>query len=163
MLDGAAAVWGSFHHEGPYDCAYRERNTRKGYAPVDALRESNAATLRSTPPVYIMESLLCQKPLRGCATYPPGSVDYDGVEYNYEQFEMQILDRQNYSMMPRDKRCPKTELPPEQRVFQDEGNPNGLTWFWDWFRAYRKKRKERKKQKERQLGMVDSQKDEGLK
>lgn len=100
-LDGAGAAWGLIHHEGPFDCTYRERNTKKGYSPVDACRETHAATLRSTPPEFIMESLLYHEPLQGCAMYTPGSVDYDGTFYDYEQYDMRQLDEQNYPMIPK--------------------------------------------------------------
>ncbi|KZZ91917.1 Pal1 cell morphology [Ascosphaera apis ARSEF 7405] len=145
-LDGAGAAWGLIHHEGPFDCTYRERNTKKGYSPVDACRETHAATLRSTPPEFIMESLLYHEPLQGCAMYTPGSVDYDGTFYDYEQYDMRQLDEQNYPMIPKVQQTRKTKYP-------SDGNSADGMWFWHWFRQYRKKRKEDKQAQQQSVAI----------
>ncbi|KAI5310699.1 hypothetical protein KEM55_003277 [Ascosphaera atra] len=145
-LDGAAAVWGLWHHEGPYDCAYRERNQRRGHRPVDALKTSNAETLRSTPPEHIWRCIVDRRPLEGCAQYAPGSIDYDGVLYQYEEFEMQALDRQNYGLQMMKKSDEKADaFTVDAAPDAGEKTEEELTWLWTYLRQCRNKKKEEKR------------------
>lgn len=74
----------SFHHEGPYDSTLMFRQV-KGRAPVDAVKEGNAATLQATPPGNLVDTLRQRIPLDGVGALPPGSVAPGGRVMDYEE------------------------------------------------------------------------------
>ncbi|KAH6853570.1 hypothetical protein B0I37DRAFT_409728 [Chaetomium sp. MPI-CAGE-AT-0009] len=74
-----------YHHSGPFDAALKERNTNKKYAPVEAVKETNAKALKATPPEYIQDSLVKHMPLQGTAVIPPGMQDMAGRTMDYEE------------------------------------------------------------------------------
>ncbi|KAL1967197.1 hypothetical protein VTN77DRAFT_3488 [Rasamsonia byssochlamydoides] len=83
QLDNVSAV--QYHHEGPYDAVYPERNRCSLQSPIDALKESNEETLRATPMYKIMDSIRHGRPLDGVAFYPPGTTDPEGHTYQYTE------------------------------------------------------------------------------
>ncbi|GAD94199.1 conserved hypothetical protein [Paecilomyces variotii No. 5] len=82
-LDDVADI--QYHHEGPYDAVYPERNRNSKRSPVEAVRESNAMTLKATPADMITDSIQRHRPLDGVAFFPPGHSDRDGHVYEYEE------------------------------------------------------------------------------
>ncbi|KAL1999474.1 hypothetical protein VTN02DRAFT_4453 [Thermoascus thermophilus] len=74
-----------YHHEGPYDAVYPERNRNSKKSPIEALKESNEEALRATPIDKIMDSIERHRPLDGVAFYPPGHTDREGRTYNYTE------------------------------------------------------------------------------
>ncbi|KAJ9309572.1 hypothetical protein DTO271D3_133 [Paecilomyces variotii] len=82
-LDDVADM--QYHHEGPYDAVYPERNRNSKRSPVEAVKESNAMALRATHPDKIVDSIQRHRPLDGVAFFPPGSSDRDGHLYEYEE------------------------------------------------------------------------------
>ncbi|KAL5001632.1 hypothetical protein BDV10DRAFT_182197 [Aspergillus recurvatus] len=82
-LDTAAQF--SYHHEGPYDAVYPERNRISIHSPLDALRESNEEALKATPHHMIADAIGRRRPLDGVAFYPPGHTDREGQTYDYEE------------------------------------------------------------------------------
>ncbi|KAL6239306.1 hypothetical protein BDW75DRAFT_137261 [Aspergillus navahoensis] len=82
-LDTAAQF--SYHHEGPYDAVYPERNRISIYSPLDALRESNEEALKATPHHMIADAIGRRRPLDGVAYYPPGHTDREGQTYDYAE------------------------------------------------------------------------------
>ncbi|KAL4744199.1 hypothetical protein BDV11DRAFT_177188 [Aspergillus similis] len=82
-MDTAAQF--SYHHEGPYDAVYPERNRISIHSPLDALRESNEEALKATPHHMIVDAIGRRRPLDGVAFYPPGYTDREGQTYDYEE------------------------------------------------------------------------------
>ncbi|KAL2831800.1 hypothetical protein BDW59DRAFT_169625 [Aspergillus cavernicola] len=97
-LDTAARF--SYHHEGPYDAVYPERNKDSSQSPLDALRESNAEALKATPYHKIADSINRQRPLDGVAYYPPGHTDNEGQTYDYEEGYNMMTDYGNFARFP---------------------------------------------------------------
>lgn len=92
---------GPYHHEGPFDAACRERNRSSKYSPIDALKHSNEEVLKATPREKIIDSLTKHRPLDGVAYYPPGTVDWTGHMYDYEEGNnMMTEDRGNFKRWP---------------------------------------------------------------
>jgi hypothetical protein len=83
QLDNVSTV--QYHHEGPYDAVYPERNRCSQRSPIDALKESNEETLRATPMYKIIDSIKSHRPLDGVAYYPPGTTDPEGHTYQYSE------------------------------------------------------------------------------
>ncbi|KAI1342831.1 hypothetical protein F5Y15DRAFT_269972 [Xylariaceae sp. FL0016] len=77
----------SYHHDGPYDATLASRNAGVGprYAPVDAVRETNAEALKATPRDHVEDSLRKHVPLAGTASVPPGMRDLSGQVMDYEE------------------------------------------------------------------------------
>ncbi|KAK3300196.1 uncharacterized protein B0H64DRAFT_448287 [Chaetomium fimeti] len=84
-LDITGPVPSVYHHSGPFDATLKERNTNKKYAPVEAVKETNAKALKATPPEYIQDSLVKHMPLQGTAVVPPGTQDMAGRTMHYEE------------------------------------------------------------------------------
>lgn len=88
-----------FHHDGPYEATLASRQVR-GYAPVDAVRESNLAALRATPRANIIDSLERHYPLQGTAMIPPGHEGPGGeIMSDYEEYDVMTRDG-NYKRWP---------------------------------------------------------------
>ncbi|KAL4798279.1 hypothetical protein BDV19DRAFT_31497 [Aspergillus venezuelensis] len=90
----------SYHHEGPYDAVYPERNKINRLSPIDALKESNEEALRATPHHKIADSVNSHRPLDGVAFYPPGHTDQEGQTYDYEEGHNFMNDAGNYTRFP---------------------------------------------------------------
>lgn len=75
----------SYHHEGPYDAVYAERNKHIRSSPLDALRESNEEALKATPPYMVADAIGRRRPLDGVAYYPSGYTDREGQTYDYQE------------------------------------------------------------------------------
>ncbi|KAL4977733.1 hypothetical protein BDW66DRAFT_131606 [Aspergillus desertorum] len=96
------AVQCSYHHEGPYDVVYPERNRISINSPLDALRESNEEALKATPYHMIADAIDRHRPLDGVAFYPPGYTDREGQTYDYEEgpnmmADCSVFHRQRYT------------------------------------------------------------------
>lgn len=89
-----------YHHEGPYDAVYPERNRISKRAPVEAVKESNEEALKATPPEKIRDALDKHRPLDGTAYFPPGSLDSGGRVYNYEEGSNMMSDYGNFHRLP---------------------------------------------------------------
>lgn len=74
-----------YHHEGPYDAVYPERNICRDSSPLEAVKDSNEEALRATPLHKIIDSVTHHRPLDGVAFYPPGMTDPEGQTYNYAE------------------------------------------------------------------------------
>lgn len=82
-LDTVSAL--RYHHEGPYDAVYPERNRYSHLSPVAAVKETNAEALKATPTYKIIDSLERHRPLDGVSFYPPGTTDEEGHVYDYKE------------------------------------------------------------------------------
>ncbi|RDW81692.1 uncharacterized protein DSM5745_05249 [Aspergillus mulundensis] len=92
----------SYHHEGPYDAVYPERNRISLHSPLDAVRESNEEALKATPHHKIADAINRRRPLDGIAFYPSGYTDREGQTYDYEEGHNMMADfpwhpRQKYT------------------------------------------------------------------
>lgn len=67
-----SSLGGSYHHGGPYDAAIATRNRNPMYAPLEAVKSSNAEALKATPRDYVIDSMTRHVPLQGIAIIPPG-------------------------------------------------------------------------------------------
>jgi hypothetical protein len=76
-----------YHHDGPYEATLAARQI-PGRAPVDALKESNAAILAATPAASIRDCLENHYPLQGVAMYPPGTCGLG----DYEEYDVMVKD-----------------------------------------------------------------------
>ncbi|KAL7939760.1 hypothetical protein V8C35DRAFT_287593 [Trichoderma chlorosporum] len=85
MIDALDTIGGMYHHGGPYDATLRSRNLDPKTSPVEAVKESNLAALRATPPEYVVDSLRHHVPLQGTSTIPSGEYDYRGARMSYEE------------------------------------------------------------------------------
>lgn len=74
-----------YHHEGPYDAVYPERNVYSTRSPLEAVKDSNEEALRATPMNKIMDSVVRHQPLDWVAYYPPGTTDPEGQTYSYTE------------------------------------------------------------------------------
>ncbi|KAL2802641.1 hypothetical protein BJX63DRAFT_437669 [Aspergillus granulosus] len=90
----------SYHHEGPYDAVYPERNRTADQSPLEALRESNAEALKATPEHKIADAIERHRPLDGVAYYPPGYTDQEGQTYDYEEGYNMMTDYGNFARFP---------------------------------------------------------------
>lgn len=79
------SIFGSYHHEGPYDATLLARNTSYNSSPLAAVRDSNNEALKATPRENIQDSLTKHVPLQGTAVIPPGAVSWDGRRMDYEE------------------------------------------------------------------------------
>ncbi|KAJ6129605.1 hypothetical protein N7512_002385 [Penicillium capsulatum] len=93
----------SYHHEGPYDAVYPERNCISKHSPVEAVKDSNEAALRATPRHKIVDSLNSHRPLDGTAFYPPGVTDREGHTYDYEEGSNFMNEYGNFMRLPGQK------------------------------------------------------------
>jgi hypothetical protein len=85
-LDSTGPVPGvTYHHDGPFDATLKERNLNKKYAPIDAVRDTNAEALKATPREFVQDSLVKHVPLQGTAVVPPGMQDFGGRTMEYEE------------------------------------------------------------------------------
>ncbi|KAM3505459.1 hypothetical protein MY11210_007956 [Beauveria gryllotalpidicola] len=84
-IDLLDTIGPTYHHDGPYDATLASRNLNPRYAPIEAVRDSNMAALRATPPEFIQDSLIHHRPLQGTATIPSGGVDARGNVLVYEE------------------------------------------------------------------------------
>ncbi|KAF9894364.1 hypothetical protein FE257_007867 [Aspergillus nanangensis] len=98
LLDDAGVY--RYHHEGPYDAVYPERNHDINMSPVEAVRSSNAEALRATPSDKIRDCLESHRPLDGVAYYPPGTTDREGQTYTYEEGSNMMNDYGNFMRCP---------------------------------------------------------------
>lgn len=83
-----------YHHEGPYDAVYPERNVCSKRSPLEAVKDSNEEALRATPMYKIIDSVQRHRPLDGVAFYPPGSTDEEGHTYNYTEGDNMMAERE---------------------------------------------------------------------
>ncbi|CRG92029.1 hypothetical protein PISL3812_09084 [Talaromyces islandicus] len=83
QMDNATIL--QYHHEGPYDAVYPERNVYSHRSPLEAVKDSNEEALRATPMYKIMDSVYRHRPLDGVAYYPPGMTDPEGQTYSYTE------------------------------------------------------------------------------
>ncbi|KAJ0414288.1 hypothetical protein BJY00DRAFT_34399 [Aspergillus carlsbadensis] len=90
----------SYHHEGPYDAVYPERNRTADQSPLEALRESNAEALKATPEHKIADAIKRHRPLDGVAYFPPGHTDQEGQSYDYEEGHNMMNDYGNFARFP---------------------------------------------------------------
>ncbi|KAL3465304.1 hypothetical protein BJX64DRAFT_285559 [Aspergillus heterothallicus] len=90
----------SYHHEGPYDAVYPERNRTVDQSPLEALRESNAEALKATPEHKIADAIERHRPLDGVAYYPPGHTDQEGQTYDYQEGYNMMTDYGNFARFP---------------------------------------------------------------
>ncbi|KAJ5591860.1 uncharacterized protein N7459_002229 [Penicillium hispanicum] len=97
-LDDVTAY--SYHHEGPYDAVYPERNRVSHHSPLEAVRESNEEALRATPRDKIVDCLNSHRPLDGTAFFPPGTTDRNGQTYDYEEGFNMMSDSGNFMRLP---------------------------------------------------------------
>ncbi|KAL4894955.1 hypothetical protein BDV59DRAFT_174191 [Aspergillus ambiguus] len=97
-LDDAADF--HYHHEGPYDAVYAEKNHISKLSPVEAVRESNAEALKATPSDKIRDCLDSHRPLDGVAYYPPGTTDREGQTYVYEEGPNMMNEFGNFMRCP---------------------------------------------------------------
>ncbi|KAJ5626129.1 hypothetical protein N7510_002438 [Penicillium lagena] len=90
----------SYHHEGPYDAVYPERNRDIAYSPLEAVKESNAEALKATPRDKVVDCINSHRPLDGTAFYPPGTTDRNGQTYEYEEGANMMNDLSNFFRIP---------------------------------------------------------------
>ena len=86
-VDRLGAIGSAYHHDGPFEATLLARQI-PGRAPVDAVRDSNAAALAATPLASIRDCLDSHYPLRGVAMYPPGV----GGTGNYDEYDVMVRD-----------------------------------------------------------------------
>lgn len=91
QLDNATFL--QYHHEGPYDAVYPERNVCSKRSPLAAVKDSNEETLRATPMYKIIDSVSRHRPLDGVAFYPPGTTDDEGQTYSYTEGDNMMVER----------------------------------------------------------------------
>lgn len=92
-IDSLDRVGGAtYHHGGPYDATLFARNNSSS-GPLGALRDSNAETLKATPPEKIIDSVRRHRPLDGVASYAPGEMDRTtGHRYEYREGDNMMID-----------------------------------------------------------------------
>ncbi|PYH72271.1 uncharacterized protein BO88DRAFT_383001 [Aspergillus vadensis CBS 113365] len=100
-LDSASLC--QYHHEGPYDAVYAERNYHTKQSPVEAVKDSTAETLKATPKDKIRDCIDSHRPLDGVAYYPPGHTDMEGRTYEYEEGPNMMNDYGNFMRCPGQK------------------------------------------------------------
>lgn len=89
-----------YHHEGPFDPAYAERNRCSRASPVRALSGSINETFKATPGERIAASVENNCPLDGTALYPSGHTDLRGHKYEYEEGPNMMNDYGNFVRCP---------------------------------------------------------------
>lgn len=97
-LDSASFY--QYHHEGPYDAVYPERNIDSKASPIEAVKRTNAEALKATPEDKIKDCINSHRPLDGVAFYPPGTIDREGQMYNYEEGTNMMNDYGNFMRCP---------------------------------------------------------------
>ena len=97
-LDSASFY--QYHHEGPYDAVYAERNYHTKQSPVEAVKNSTAEALKATPKDKIRDCIDSHRPLDGVAFYPPGHTDMEGRTYEYEEGTNMMNDYGNFMRCP---------------------------------------------------------------
>jgi hypothetical protein len=97
-LDSASFF--QYHHEGPYDAVYPERNLDSKVSPIEAVKRTNEEALKATPSDKIKDCLNSHRPLDGVAYYPPGSTDREGQTYEYEEGINMMNDYGNFTRCP---------------------------------------------------------------
>ncbi|KAE8322800.1 hypothetical protein BDV39DRAFT_183385 [Aspergillus sergii] len=97
-LDSASFF--QYHHEGPYDAVYPERNFDSKLSPIEAVKRTNEEALKATPEDKIKDSINSHRPLDGVAFYPPGTTDREGQTYNYEEGTNMMNDYGNFMRCP---------------------------------------------------------------
>ncbi|PWY71067.1 hypothetical protein BO94DRAFT_578812 [Aspergillus sclerotioniger CBS 115572] len=100
-LDSASLY--QYHHEGPYDAVYPERNYHTKQSPVEAVKGSTAEALKATPKDKIRDCIDSHRPLDGVAFYPPGHTDMEGRTYEYEEGTNMMNDYGNFMRCPGQK------------------------------------------------------------
>lgn len=83
-----------YHHEGPYDAVYPERNVCSKRSPLEAVKDSNEEALRATPMYKIIDSVSKHRPLDGVAFHPPGTTDKEGQTYDYTEGDNMMAERE---------------------------------------------------------------------
>lgn len=89
-----------YHHEGPYDAVYPERNRDRKTSAVEAVKNTTAETLKATPPERIRDCLDNHRPLEGVAVYASGGTDPNGRMYDYEEATNVISERDVFFQIP---------------------------------------------------------------
>lgn len=90
-----------YHHEGPYDAVYPERNRVSVHSPLEAVRESNEEALKATPLDKVVDSVERHRPLDGTAHFASGAEDRGGNTYEYvEGQNMTMNDYGNFVRFP---------------------------------------------------------------
>jgi hypothetical protein len=93
-----------YHHEGPYDAVYPERNVCSKRSPLEAVKDSNEETLRATPMYKIIDSVERHRPLDGVAFYPPGTTDEEGQTYMYTEGDNMMAEKEGrFQRVPGEK------------------------------------------------------------
>ncbi|KAK9237400.1 hypothetical protein V1525DRAFT_160985 [Lipomyces kononenkoae] len=80
-LDHSFGIGLEYHHEGPFDCASRARNSGP-MAPIDALTRTNALALSAVPPAKIAEAVNNSRPIDGVAVPGQANVEYEAEDIN---------------------------------------------------------------------------------
>ncbi|KAK9356194.1 hypothetical protein V1505DRAFT_371297 [Lipomyces doorenjongii] len=80
-LDHSFGIGFEYHHEGPFDCASRARNSGP-MAPIDALVRTNALALSAVPPAKIADAVNNSRPIDGVAVPGQSNVQYDAEDIN---------------------------------------------------------------------------------
>ncbi|KAK9387596.1 hypothetical protein V1515DRAFT_586380 [Lipomyces mesembrius] len=80
-LDHSFGIGFEYHHEGPFDCASRARNSGR-MAPIDALVRTNALALSAVPPAKVVDAVNHSRPIDGVAVPGQSDVQYDAEDIN---------------------------------------------------------------------------------
>lgn len=114
-LDTVGGV--KYHHEGPYDAIYPERNQCSYRSPVAAVKETNYETLKATPMYKIIDSIERHRPLDGVGFYPPGTADEEGHIYDYKEGDNMMTDMDGNFKRDPGMVCPFLPLIMQNRFF----------------------------------------------
>ncbi|KAK9245988.1 hypothetical protein V1506DRAFT_473288 [Lipomyces tetrasporus] len=80
-LDHSFGIGFEYHHEGPFDCASRARNSGP-MAPIDALARTNALALAAVPPAKVADAVNNSLPIDGVAVPDQSNVQYEAEDIN---------------------------------------------------------------------------------
>ncbi|KAK9373889.1 uncharacterized protein V1513DRAFT_136376 [Lipomyces chichibuensis] len=80
-LDHSFGIGFEYHHEGPFDCASRARNSGP-MAPIDALTRTNALALSAVPPAKIADAVNSNRPIDGVAVPGQSNMQYEAEDIN---------------------------------------------------------------------------------
>ncbi|KAK9370660.1 hypothetical protein V1509DRAFT_607741 [Lipomyces kononenkoae] len=80
-LDHSFGIGREYHHEGPFDCASRARNSGP-MAPVDALSRTNALALSAVPPTKVADAMNNGRPIDGVVVPGQSNVQYETEDIN---------------------------------------------------------------------------------
>ncbi|KAK9325216.1 hypothetical protein V1517DRAFT_315054 [Lipomyces orientalis] len=90
-LDHSFGIGFEYHHEGPFDCASRARNSGP-MAPIDALARTNALALSAVPPAKIADAVNNSRPIDGVAVPDQSNVQYEAEDINVlEEFQNPMI------------------------------------------------------------------------